>query len=238
MNYNIVYFYYHFCLALSTLSHWTAGVMNNCLFLLNLAKKTRAGYSCFSLIEPIKYGLLTMCFICILLIFLWFVVWSQERNAENAIEALKEYEPEMGKVYRINRTAVQRIKARDIVPGDIVEISGKFGLVSTLSHSLSWFFLLSFLSLPFSSFDKTPSVLSLFLCVMRRTQICRDDVCGTIRILHRSPQLESCGHLKVYSNHLPMWSDIIRSGGGPLLFFFLLLLPVITTSRCTQNTQT
>lgn len=54
---------------------------------------------------------------------------------------------------------------------------------------------------------------------MRRTQICRDDVCGTIRILHRSPQLESCGHLKVYSNHLPMWSDIIRSGGGPLFFF-------------------
>ncbi|XP_697108.5 sarcoplasmic/endoplasmic reticulum calcium ATPase 3 isoform X1 [Danio rerio] len=49
-------------------------------------------------------------------------VW-QERNAENAIEALKEYEPEMGKVYRMNRTAVQRIKARDIVPGDIVEIS-------------------------------------------------------------------------------------------------------------------
>ncbi|XP_016145999.1 sarcoplasmic/endoplasmic reticulum calcium ATPase 2-like [Sinocyclocheilus grahami] len=49
-------------------------------------------------------------------------VW-QERNAENAIEALKEYEPEMGKVYRQDRKAVQRIKAKEIVPGDIVEVA-------------------------------------------------------------------------------------------------------------------
>ncbi|KTG41293.1 hypothetical protein cypCar_00006469 [Cyprinus carpio] len=49
-------------------------------------------------------------------------VW-QERNAENAIEALKQYEPEMGKVYRQDRKSVQRVRAREIVPGDIVEVA-------------------------------------------------------------------------------------------------------------------
>ena len=49
----------------------------------------------------------------------------QERNAESAIEALKEYEPEMGKVMRKDRATVQRVLAKNIVPGDIVEVSGK-----------------------------------------------------------------------------------------------------------------
>ena len=48
----------------------------------------------------------------------------QERNAESAIEALKEYEPEMGKVVRTDKDGVQKIRAKEIVPGDIVEISG------------------------------------------------------------------------------------------------------------------
>ena len=53
-----------------------------------------------------------------------FVTIFQERNAESAIEALKEYEPEMGKVVRSDKDGVQKIRARDIVPGDIVEVAG------------------------------------------------------------------------------------------------------------------
>lgn len=61
----------------------------------------------------------------LVMILLSSALCPQERNAENAIEALKEYEPEMGKVYRADRKSVQRIKARDIVPGDIVEVAGE-----------------------------------------------------------------------------------------------------------------
>uniref|UniRef100_A0A183CLN3 Calcium-transporting ATPase sarcoplasmic/endoplasmic reticulum type n=1 Tax=Globodera pallida TaxID=36090 RepID=A0A183CLN3_GLOPA len=48
-------------------------------------------------------------------------VW-QERNAEGAIDALKEYEPEMAKVIRSGH-GIQMIRARELVPGDLVEVS-------------------------------------------------------------------------------------------------------------------
>eukprot|EP00045_Choanoeca_perplexa_P012053 m.130048 g.130048 ORF g.130048 m.130048 type:complete len:1008 (+) comp15868_c0_seq1:140-3163(+) len=49
-------------------------------------------------------------------------VW-QERDAENAIAALKEYSPEMAKVLRGGDGHVTSIQAVKLVPGDIVEVA-------------------------------------------------------------------------------------------------------------------
>ncbi|XP_015263490.1 PREDICTED: sarcoplasmic/endoplasmic reticulum calcium ATPase 3 [Gekko japonicus] len=52
-------------------------------------------------------------------------VWQVWYKApvSNVPSKLRKYEPEMGKVIRGDRNGVQRIRARDIVPGDIVEVA-------------------------------------------------------------------------------------------------------------------
>jgi Ca2+ transporting ATPase len=64
----------------------------------------------------------------------------QERNAESAIEALKEYEPEMAKVIRAGKSGVQLIRSRELVPGDLVEVSGGGGFMHVHAniYVLSW----------------------------------------------------------------------------------------------------
>lgn len=42
----------------------------------------------------------------------------------------------MGKIIRSDKAGVQKVRAREIVPGDIVEVSGNFSRVLTMIERL------------------------------------------------------------------------------------------------------
>jgi len=86
-------------------------------FILALFEEHHEGESAIgAFVEPL---VILMILICNAAVGVW-----QERNAESAIEALKEYEPEIAKVFRQNKPGViQIIRAKELVPGDVVEVA-------------------------------------------------------------------------------------------------------------------